>query len=41
MSAHVLLELLNELGEKPNMFSPFRNELNKFNNIGARLLDLI
>ena len=38
MSAHVLLNLLNELGKRdkmrglPSNFSVFRNELNKFNN---------
>ena len=45
MSAHVLLNLLNELGERDKMrglmsiLSHFRNELNKFNNTGARMLD--
>ena len=40
MSAHVLLILLNELGKRDKMrglsiiLSLFRNELNKFNNIG-------
>ena len=35
MSAHVLLSLLNELGERnkmrglPSILSPFRNEFNK------------
>ena len=39
MSAHVLLNLLNELEEIDNMrglpsfLSLFRNELNKFNNV--------
>ena len=44
MSAHVLLSLLNELGEKsdkmpglPSILSFFRNKLNKFNNTGARM----
>ena len=43
MSAHVLLNLLNELGKKircealPN----FPNEFNKFNNTGARMEDSI
>ena len=38
MSAHVLLDLLNELGKRdkmrglPSILSLFRNELNKFNN---------
>ena len=47
MSAHVLLNLLNELGKKdkmrglPSIFSLFRNELNKFNNTKARMLDSI
>ena len=47
MSAHVLLNLLNELGKRdkmrglPSIFSLFRNEFNKFNNTGARILDSI
>ena len=47
MSAHVLLNLLNELGERdkmrglPSILSLFRNELNKFNNTSARMLDSI
>ena len=47
MSAHVLLNLLNEL-EKidkmrglPSILSLFRNEFNKFNNKRARMLDFI
>ena len=38
MSAHVLLNLLNEFGKKvkmrglPSILSLFRNEFNKFNN---------
>ena len=38
MSAHVLLNLLNELGKRdkmrglPSILSLFRNEFNKFNN---------
>ena len=45
MSAHVLLNLLNELGKSdkmrglPSSVSLFRNEFNKFNNTGARMLD--
>ena len=45
MSAHVLLNLLNELGKRdkmrglPSILSLFRNEFNKFNNTGARMLD--
>ena len=45
MSAHVLLNLLNELGKRdkmrglPNILSLFRNESNKFNNTRARMLD--
>ena len=45
MSAHVLLNLLNELGESdkmrglPSILSLFRNEFNKFNNTRARMLD--
>ena len=51
MSAHVLLNLLNELGKrdkKPDkmrgllsILSLFRNEINKFNNTRARMLDSI
>ena len=47
MSAHVLLNYLNELGKKlrceavPNILSVFSNELNKFNNTGARMQDSI
>ena len=52
MSAHVLLNLLNELGKKeikceacrtflPSILSLFRNEFNKFNNTRARMLDSI
>ena len=47
MSAHVLLNLLNELGKRDKMrglrsiLSLFRNEFNKFNNAGARMLDSI
>ena len=47
MSAHVLLNLLNELGKRdkmrglPGILSPFRNEFNKFNNTRARMLDSI
>ena len=45
MSAHVLLNLLNELGKRdkmrglPSILSLFCNEFNKFNNTGARMLD--
>ena len=45
MSAHVLLNLLNELGKSdkmldkmldlPSILSLFRNEFNKFNNTGV------
>ena len=43
MSAHVLLNLLNELGkeikcEACRAFYLFRNEFNKFNNTSARML---
>ena len=44
MSAHVLLNLLNELGKRdkmrglPSILSLFRNE---FNNTGAQMLDSI
>ena len=46
-SAHVLLDLLNELGESDKMRGMssilllFRNEFNKFNNTGGRMLDFI
>ena len=45
MSIHVLLNLLNELGERdkmrglPSILSLFRNEFNKFNDNRARRLD--
>ena len=51
MSAHVLLNLLNELGKRdkmrgkmrglPRILSLSHNEFNKFNNTGARMLDSI
>ena len=47
MSAHVLLNLLNELWKRdkmrvlPSILSPFCNEFNKFNNTGAGMLDSI
>ena len=47
MSAHVLLNLINELGKSHKMYglqsilSLFCNEFNKFNNTGARMLDSI
>ena len=47
MSAHVLLNLLNELGKRdkmrslPSTLSLFRNEFNKLNNTRARMLDSI
>ena len=47
MSAHVLLNLLNELGKRdkmrglPTILSLFRNEFYKFNNTRARMLDSI
>ena len=47
MSAHVLLNLLNELRKRdkmrglPSILSFFRNEFNKFNNTGARMFDSI
>ena len=47
MSAHVLLNLLNELGKRdkmrglPSILSLFRNEFYKFNNTRARMLDSI
>ena len=45
MIAHVLLNLLNELGKRdkmrglPSILSLFRNEFNKFNKTRARMLD--
>ena len=47
MSAHILLNLLNELGKRdkmrglPSILPLFRNEFNKFNNTRARMLDSI
>ena len=47
MSAHVLLNLLKELRKRDKMrglssiLSLFGNLFNKFNNIGARMLDSI
>ena len=47
MSAHVLLNLLNELGKRdkkrglPSILSLFCNAFNKFNNTRARMLDSI
>ena len=47
MSAHVLLNLLNELGKRDKMrglqsiLSLFHNEFDKFNNTGAQMLDSI
>ena len=48
MSAHVLLNLLNELGKGDKMrglptsiLSLFRNKFNKFNNTRAQMLDSI
>ena len=47
MSAHVLLNLINELGKRdkmqslPSILSLFCNKLNKFNNTGARMLNSI
>ena len=45
MCAHVLLNLLNELGKRdkmrglPSVLSLFRNEFYKFNNSRSRMLD--
>ena len=45
--AHLSLNLLNELRKRdkmrglPSIFSLFRNSFNKFNNIGARMLDSV
>ena len=47
MSAHVLLNLLNELGKRdkmrglPSILSLFCNEFDKFNSTRARMLDSI
>ena len=47
MSAHVLLNLLNEFEKRDKMpglssiLSLFRNEFNKFNKTGPRMLDYI
>ena len=47
MGAHVLLNLLNELGKRdkmrglPSILSLFGNEFDKFNNTRARMLDSI
>ena len=47
MCAHVLLNLLNELGKKdkmrglPSVLSLFRNDFNKPNSTRARMLDSI
>ena len=47
MSAHVLLDLLNELRKRdkmkglPSILSLFHNKFNKFNNTGAGMLDYI
>ena len=47
MCAHVLLDLLNELGKRDKMrgmshsLSLFLNQFNKFSNTRARMLDCI
>ena len=47
MSAHVLLNLLNELRKRdktrglPSILSLFRNKFNKFNNTRVRMLDSV
>ena len=47
MGTHVLMNLLNGLRKRDKMralsriLSPFRNEFNKFNKTGARMLDSI
>ena len=47
MRAHVLLNLLNELGKREKMqglqsiLLLFRNKFSKFNNTGARMLDYL
>ena len=45
--AHVLLNLINSFGKRdkmqdlPSILSVFRNEFNKFNIMGAQMLDYI
>ena len=47
MSAHILLNLLNELGKRdqmrglPSILSLFRNKFNKFNITRARMVDSV
>ena len=47
MSAHVILNLLNELGKRdklpglPSILSLLRNKFDKFKNTGAQTLDSI
>ena len=47
MSAHVLMNFLNELGKidvmrgLPSILSPFPNKFNKLNNTRAQMLDSI
>ena len=47
MSAHVLLNLLNELGKRdkmwglPSILSLIRSKFNKFNKSGAQILDSV
>ena len=47
MSAHIVLNLSNELGKRdkirglPSILSLFHNVFNKFNNTKARMLDSI
>ena len=47
MSAHILLNLFNEMGKRdkmrglPSILYLFRNDFNKFNNTRARMLDSI
>ena len=47
MSAHVLLNLLNDLGKRdrrrglPSILSLFRKEFNKINNTRAQMFDFI
>ena len=47
MNAHVLLNLLNAFGESdkmhdlPSILSLFRNEFDKFNDTGTRIVDSI
>ena len=41
MSAHALLNCLNELSKRDKILDKPRNEFNKFNSTGAQMLDSI